>query len=204
MASELRAVVDELGGDAVLGRRLEREADLQPAIREGFPQKVIEELMEGADLSIKELRDDSRRLVTTGVGQRSEVLVFRHEYSRLRAGKSENGRVLGAWTDVYDCGDVMACRSEHSDHGEVTALVREKTHRLLFAIAAGLADENDFLVGERVGRVPHRRVNVLTREPRIGVEEISFRRTFSELAKQRMTTSTISSTEADEMCPGRR
>jgi putative toxin-antitoxin system antitoxin component (TIGR02293 family) len=55
MASELRAVVDELGGEAVLGRRLERDADLQSAIREGFPQKVIGELLEAADLSIKEL-----------------------------------------------------------------------------------------------------------------------------------------------------
>ena len=55
MANELRAVVDELGGEAVLGRRLERDSDLQTAIREGFPQKVIGELMEAADLSIKEL-----------------------------------------------------------------------------------------------------------------------------------------------------
>jgi putative toxin-antitoxin system antitoxin component (TIGR02293 family) len=55
MASVLRAVVDELGGEAVLGRRLNREADLQSAIREGFPQQVIEELMESADLSMKEL-----------------------------------------------------------------------------------------------------------------------------------------------------
>ena len=55
MARELRAVSDELGGEAVLGRRVERDSDLQTAIREGFPQKVIEELMEGADLSIKEL-----------------------------------------------------------------------------------------------------------------------------------------------------
>jgi putative toxin-antitoxin system antitoxin component (TIGR02293 family) len=55
MASELRAVVDELGGEAVLGRRLSRESDVQTAIREGFPPKVMEELMVAADLSIKEL-----------------------------------------------------------------------------------------------------------------------------------------------------
>jgi putative toxin-antitoxin system antitoxin component (TIGR02293 family) len=55
MVNELHAVVDELGGEAVLGRRLNRDVDLQAAIREGFPQKVIEELMEAADLSIKEL-----------------------------------------------------------------------------------------------------------------------------------------------------
>ena len=55
MASELRAVVDELGGESVLGRRPEREIDLQGAIREGFPPGVVEELMEAADLSIREL-----------------------------------------------------------------------------------------------------------------------------------------------------
>ena len=55
MANELRAVVDELGGEAVLKRRLTRDADLQSAIRDGFPQNVIDELMEAADLTIKEL-----------------------------------------------------------------------------------------------------------------------------------------------------
>ena len=55
MANALRAVVDELGGKAVLGRRLNRDIDLQAAIREGFPQEVIEELMQAAGLSLKEL-----------------------------------------------------------------------------------------------------------------------------------------------------
>jgi putative toxin-antitoxin system antitoxin component (TIGR02293 family) len=55
MASELRAIVDELGGEGVLKRRLKRDGDLQAAIRDGFPQKVIDELMEAADLTIKEL-----------------------------------------------------------------------------------------------------------------------------------------------------
>lgn len=55
MASDLRAVVAELGGEAILGRRFTRDVDLQAAIREGFPQEVIAELMEAADLSIKEL-----------------------------------------------------------------------------------------------------------------------------------------------------
>jgi putative toxin-antitoxin system antitoxin component (TIGR02293 family) len=55
MASELRAVVDELGGEAVLGRRLDRNIDLQAAIREGFPQRVIGELMQAAGLTMREL-----------------------------------------------------------------------------------------------------------------------------------------------------
>ncbi len=55
MASELRAVVDSLGGEAVFGRRFERDVDLQAAIREGFPQQVVGELMEAADLSLEQL-----------------------------------------------------------------------------------------------------------------------------------------------------
>jgi putative toxin-antitoxin system antitoxin component (TIGR02293 family) len=55
MASELHAVIDELGGEAALGRRLRRDSDLQTAIREGFPQRVIEQVMEAAHLTIKEL-----------------------------------------------------------------------------------------------------------------------------------------------------
>lgn len=55
MASDLKAVVDELGGEAVLGRRLRRERDLQAAIRDGFPQRVVEGLMEAAHLSVKEV-----------------------------------------------------------------------------------------------------------------------------------------------------
>jgi len=55
MASELHAVVDELGGEAVLGRRLRRDSDLQTAIREGFPPKVLDEILDAAGLSIREL-----------------------------------------------------------------------------------------------------------------------------------------------------
>jgi putative toxin-antitoxin system antitoxin component (TIGR02293 family) len=55
MASELRAIVAELGGEAVLRRRLHREADLQAAIRDGFPQGVIDEVMEAAELTIHDI-----------------------------------------------------------------------------------------------------------------------------------------------------
>lgn len=55
MAVVLRAVVDELGGEALFRRRFTRESDLQAAIREGFPRQVIDEVMERADLSLKEL-----------------------------------------------------------------------------------------------------------------------------------------------------
>jgi putative toxin-antitoxin system antitoxin component (TIGR02293 family) len=55
MVNELHAVIDELGGEPVFGRSLRTETDLQAAIREGFPQTVVAEVMHAAGLTLKEL-----------------------------------------------------------------------------------------------------------------------------------------------------
>ena len=55
MVNELHAVVEELGGKPVFGRSLRTETDLQRAIREGFPQSVVEEVRRSAGLTLKEL-----------------------------------------------------------------------------------------------------------------------------------------------------
>ena len=55
MVNELPAVVRELGGEPVLGRCLRTDSDLQAAIREGLPQRVVEEVMAGAGITLKEL-----------------------------------------------------------------------------------------------------------------------------------------------------
>ena len=57
MVNELRAVVKELGGRSVLGRKLASQRDLCEAIREGFPPAVVEELMRASGLTLKELAD---------------------------------------------------------------------------------------------------------------------------------------------------
>jgi putative toxin-antitoxin system antitoxin component (TIGR02293 family) len=55
MTTELQAVVEELGGSAILGRALTTEHDLREAIRKGFPHAVVEELMRASGLTLKEL-----------------------------------------------------------------------------------------------------------------------------------------------------
>ncbi len=55
MVNELQAVVQELGGEPILGCSVQTSADLQDAIREGFPQSVVEEVMQAAGISLKEL-----------------------------------------------------------------------------------------------------------------------------------------------------
>jgi putative toxin-antitoxin system antitoxin component (TIGR02293 family) len=57
MVNELRAVVKELGGRNVLGRKLASQRDLCEAIREGFPPAVVEELMRASGLTLKELAE---------------------------------------------------------------------------------------------------------------------------------------------------
>lgn len=55
MVNELRAVVNELGGEETLGRRVSSDGDLREAIREGFPPAVVEELMSASGLTLGEL-----------------------------------------------------------------------------------------------------------------------------------------------------
>jgi putative toxin-antitoxin system antitoxin component (TIGR02293 family) len=55
MVNELHAVLAELGGEPVLGRVLRNSMDLQDAIRAGFPQSVVEEVMQAAGITLKEL-----------------------------------------------------------------------------------------------------------------------------------------------------
>jgi putative toxin-antitoxin system antitoxin component (TIGR02293 family) len=55
MVNELRAVVQELGGEQTLGRTFSSNRDLSDAIREGFPAAVVEELMRASGLTLKEL-----------------------------------------------------------------------------------------------------------------------------------------------------
>ena len=55
MVNELNAVVGELGGEAVFGRSLLTERDLQSAIREGFPNTVLGQVMDSAGLTLKDL-----------------------------------------------------------------------------------------------------------------------------------------------------
>jgi putative toxin-antitoxin system antitoxin component (TIGR02293 family) len=55
MASELQAVLAELGGESLLGRPLRTDNDLRCAIRDGFPQGVVGGVMHAAGLTLKEL-----------------------------------------------------------------------------------------------------------------------------------------------------
>ena len=83
MVHELHAVIEELGGEPVLGRSLRTESDLQAAIREGFPQTVVEEVMHAAGLTLKELATSLDLSPRSLQRRRHEGRLARYESDRL-------------------------------------------------------------------------------------------------------------------------
>jgi putative toxin-antitoxin system antitoxin component (TIGR02293 family) len=83
MVNELHAVAEELGGESILGRSFHSQTDLQAAIREGFPQTVVEEVMQAAGLTLKELAASLDLSPRSLQRRRREGRLARHESDRL-------------------------------------------------------------------------------------------------------------------------
>jgi putative toxin-antitoxin system antitoxin component (TIGR02293 family) len=66
-----------------LGRSLHTQTDLQSAIREGFPQKVVSEVMQAAGLTLKELADTLDLSTRSLQRRRREGRLARYESDRL-------------------------------------------------------------------------------------------------------------------------
>ena len=128
-------------------------------------------------------QNNSSGLLVIRVSELAEVLVFSEKHARFRACQREDGIVVSARIDFRDCGDVVTCSAESRDDTKVTALVGEELHSLLATVVGAFADENDFFVSDGISGVPDRRMDVVTRESWISVEQIGFRRTFAEFAK---------------------
>ena len=83
MARDLQAVIEELGGESALGRTARTESELTAAIREGFPFSVIEEIMQSAGLTLKELASSVGLSPRSLQRRRGERRLARHESDRL-------------------------------------------------------------------------------------------------------------------------
>ena len=55
MVNELTAIVDELGGEAVVGRSIRSGEDMSAAIREGFQPAVVDALLDSSGLTLQEV-----------------------------------------------------------------------------------------------------------------------------------------------------
>jgi len=55
MVNEITSIVEELGGETALGRPVYTGEDMKAAIREGFPQAVVQALVEASGLTLQEV-----------------------------------------------------------------------------------------------------------------------------------------------------
>jgi hypothetical protein len=109
----------------------------------------------------------------TGVREQAKILVFREQDARLRPSEVENDGVLGARADLDHRIHVVTCGTKSGDDREVTAFVGEEAHESAFAAANRIpTDEQDFFVCERVSRVPHGGLNVLSRQSWVGFQQL--------------------------------
>lgn len=83
MVDELHAVIEQLGGEPVLGHPLRTENDLQSAIRKGFPQAVVKEVMYAAGITLKELATSLDLSLRSLQRRRREGRLARYESDRL-------------------------------------------------------------------------------------------------------------------------
>ena len=83
MTNELRAVVEGLGGKQILGRTLSSEDEMRQAIREGFPPRVVEQVMRASGLTLKELASALDLSPRSLQRRRSGGRLARYESDRL-------------------------------------------------------------------------------------------------------------------------
>jgi putative toxin-antitoxin system antitoxin component (TIGR02293 family) len=83
MVEELEAVVEELGGEPIVGRALHTTQDLQDAIREGFRQSVVTEILHTSGLTLQELASSLDLSVRSLQRRRGEGRLARHESDRV-------------------------------------------------------------------------------------------------------------------------
>ena len=83
MATELQAVIAGLGGKQVLGRAVSNDDDMRQAIREGFPPRVVEEVMKASGLTLKELAAALDLSTRSLQRRRSSGRLARYESDRL-------------------------------------------------------------------------------------------------------------------------
>jgi putative toxin-antitoxin system antitoxin component (TIGR02293 family) len=114
MVNELHGVVAELGGKAALGRVLNTDADLQSAIREGFPPVVVRKVMDSAGLTLKELA------ASLDLSPRS--LQRRRERGRLASYESDR---------LYRLARIVALAKHYIGNGEAAARWLKRPNRAL-------------------------------------------------------------------------
>jgi putative toxin-antitoxin system antitoxin component (TIGR02293 family) len=83
MVNEFTAIVEELGGEAAVGRPVRTGEDLNAAIREGFSHSVVQALVKVSGLSLQEIATSLDLSIRSIQRRRHEGRLARYESDRL-------------------------------------------------------------------------------------------------------------------------
>jgi putative toxin-antitoxin system antitoxin component (TIGR02293 family) len=83
MVNELTAIVDELGGEAVVGRSIRSGEDMSAAIREGFQPAVVDALLDSSGLTLQEVATSLDLSTRSLQRRRHQGRLARYESDRL-------------------------------------------------------------------------------------------------------------------------
>lgn len=83
MVDELTAIVGELGGEASVGRPVVSDADMSEAIRDGFPNAVVQALVHSSGLSLQEVASSLDLSLRSLQRRKQQGRLARYESDRL-------------------------------------------------------------------------------------------------------------------------
>jgi len=83
MVNELTAILEELGGEAAVGRRIRTGHDLSAAIQEGFSHSVVAALVEITGFTLQEVADSLDLSLRSLQRRKHEGRLARYESDRI-------------------------------------------------------------------------------------------------------------------------
>jgi hypothetical protein len=120
------------------------------------------------------------------VNQLTEVLIFRNQDSLVFNSPFSNTIVFFPWRNFGNRDDVMRRGTKRTHNREISAFIGQKAHRLSSRAPFRWRYNDGFLVRQRVRGITYRRLDILYFETRIGIEQVIFRCSFTELSKNQL------------------
>ena len=102
----------------------------------------------------------------------------------MRDGMGDDFEVRASREAILYRGDIVMRRAQGADNGKIAAFVSENAQSSSVGGDAGRSRKYGFFMGQRVGRIAHRRLDVRGRQARIGIEQFNLGGTLAHLAQQ--------------------
>jgi len=131
-------------------------------------------------------KDHTRCRSPVGIYQLPKVLILGEQDTILTNRYVQDRWVLELGRDFHNRYDVMAGGTQGANHGEVTALIGQKPHRLALGVLWRRLDQDRLFVGQRVSRIADGRLNVLAGQAGIGIEQVGFCGPLAEFAQDQL------------------